>query len=112
MSNTLITGRRDNRHEAESLAARTSHPPGPPQQAAQALQNRSARTALPDRVAMWIGLKLLLWGTRPEARDAEAIDRRDLREALAERAIREHRAALERARAASGLTAYTGQFGR
>jgi hypothetical protein len=27
-------------------------------------------------------------------------------------AIREHRAALERARAASGLSAYTGQFGR
>lgn len=111
MSNTLIADRRDSRHEAESLAARTSHPPGPPQQVAQVLQNRSARTALPDRVAMWIGLKLLLWGTRPEQREADAIDTRDVREAIAERAIREHRAARERIHA-SGLTAYPGQFSR
>jgi len=56
-----------NAHLAEAQAVRTSHPPQPPgpPQVAQSLQNRIARTSLPDRVAMWLGLKLLLWGTRP-----------------------------------------------
>lgn len=56
-----------NAHLTEAQAVRTSHPPQPPgpPQVAQSLQNRTARTSLPDRVAMWLGLQLLLWGTRP-----------------------------------------------
>lgn len=113
MSHTaLAPARHDDGLGSQARAAQLAHPPGPPQQAAVALQTRSARTALPHRVAMWIGLKLLLWGTRPELRDIDAIDPRDLPDARLERSIREHRLALERARAHSGLIAYNGQFGR
>lgn len=45
-----------------------AHPPSTP--AALDLQNRMPRTALADRIAMRIGLALLVWGTRPVARTA------------------------------------------
>lgn len=110
---TLTTDRRDALVQgSEAQAVRTSHPPQPPDRIVQALQQRAARTSLPDRVAMRIGLWLVLWGTRPARRDRSAIDPRDLREAFLERTIREHQAAVDRARANSGLTAYLGQYGR
>ncbi|GGF45044.1 hypothetical protein GCM10010922_20930 [Microbacterium sorbitolivorans] len=43
----------------------TSHPPSTT--VALDLQNRTPRTALADRIAMRIGLALLVWGTRPAA---------------------------------------------
>lgn len=42
----------------------TSHPPRPPAEAIAAL-NRAPRTALLDRLAMRVGLLLLLWASRP-----------------------------------------------
>ncbi|MER7796154.1 hypothetical protein [Microbacterium sp. NPDC096154] len=121
MSNSLTTARHDDRravshdeaqaHQTQTHAARLSHPPGPPQQAAEALQQRAARTALPDRVAMWIGLRLLLWGTRPErAIDASdpTISRRDARALRLERALDEQRAAQDRLLAQTGLIGFPG----
>lgn len=93
---------------SEAHAVRTAHPPSPPG-IAQSLENRSARTSLPDRVAMWIGLKLLLWGTRPVRGQATT---RDLHEWRMERELRERQLELDRTRAAVGFYAYGGQFGR
>lgn len=42
-----------------------THPPSTPE---AALTGRTPRTALADRIAMRIGLALLLWGTRPVKR--------------------------------------------
>jgi len=50
-----------------------AHPPSTTPAAprvAEVLQSRTPRTALPDRIAMRIGLALLLWGTRPIAPQA------------------------------------------
>lgn len=71
MSNTVATDtiRTMDRHEAG--AARTAHPPRPPHpphppsEAIAALEHRAPRTTLIDRIAMRIGLQLLLWSTRP-----------------------------------------------
>ncbi|HJA04482.1 MAG: hypothetical protein ACTH0E_00630 [Candidatus Microbacterium stercoravium] len=43
----------------------TTVPTHPPRTPVQALSGRTPRTALSDRIAMRIGLALLLWGTRP-----------------------------------------------
>jgi len=43
----------------------TTVPTHPPSTSVQALSGRIPRTALSDRIAMRIGLALLLWGTRP-----------------------------------------------
>ncbi|WP_309067170.1 hypothetical protein [Microbacterium sp.] len=88
---------------SEAQAVRTSHPPQPPDSIAEALQNRSARTALPDRVAMWIGLRLLLWGTRPDRGQAT---NSDLHELHLERELNRRRAELELARAWAGIHAH------
>ncbi|WP_203135411.1 hypothetical protein [Microbacterium sp. JZ31] len=85
---------------SEAQAVRTSHPPQPPDSIAEALQNRSARTALPDRVAMWIGLRLLLWGTRPVRGQAT---NSDLHQLHMERELHKRRAELELVQAWSGL---------
>lgn len=48
----------------------TSHPPSTTEVASSAvevLQSRTPRTAFADRIAMRIGLALLVWGTRPAA---------------------------------------------
>jgi len=112
---TATTDPRERQHGAESRAARTAHPPQPPSIDVEAVRKRSARAALPDRVAMRIGLALLLWGTRA-SRAAEALDeavrRREARAFLLERALDERRQELDRARAAAGLTMYQGPFGR
>jgi hypothetical protein len=117
MSNTTATA---HRHDAlvqgsEAQAVRTSHPPQPPDSIAKALQNRSARTSLPDRVAMRIGLWLVLWGTRPTRAidaDDQTISRRDSRALRLERALAEQHAALDRARASAGLIHFSGPVGR
>ena len=58
---------------------RPPQPPRPPSEAIAALDSRAPRTALADRIAMRIGLWLMLWGTRPQ------YIRRDEAEALLER---------------------------
>ena len=58
---------------------RPPQPPRPPSEAIAALESRAPRTALADRIAMRIGLWLMLWGTRPQ------YIRRDEAEALLER---------------------------
>lgn len=42
------------------------------------LQDRTPRTALPDRVALRIALALLLWSTRPQPRTSAVARRTDL----------------------------------
>lgn len=121
-TSTATTDRRDVLVQgSEAHAVRTSHPPQPPSAIAEALQNRSAHAALPagvplsSRVAMRIGLWLLLWGTRPAPAAAagdQAVRRRESRARRIEQALAERRAELERARAAAGLTQYLGPFGR
>ncbi|WP_345750511.1 hypothetical protein [Microbacterium rhizophilus] len=108
MSNhNTTTDRRDALVQgSEAQAVRTSHPPQPPS-VTQRLQNRSARTALPDRVAMWIGLRLMLWGTRPvQGRAADA----DLHERHLERELLKRQQELDLIRAWGGL--HGTQFGR
>ncbi|OCG75299.1 hypothetical protein [Microbacterium sediminis] len=58
---------------------RPPQPPRPPSEAIAVLESRAPRTAFADRVAMRIGLWLMLWGTRP------TVIRRDEAEALLER---------------------------
>ncbi|GAA1729432.1 hypothetical protein [Microbacterium paludicola] len=108
MSNsTISTNRRDALVQgSEAQAVRTSHPPQPPW-IAKELQNRHARTSLPDRVAMKIGLWLLLWGTRPATGRPNTSD---LHQRHLERALLEHQMELDRIRAWAGL--HGTQFGR
>ena len=47
-----------------------TRPPSTTSTAADILQSRAPRTALTDRIAMRIGLALLIWGTRPVTRRA------------------------------------------
>ncbi len=42
--------------------------------AASVLQDRAPRTALFDRLAMRVGLALLIWGTRPTRQAAPRVD--------------------------------------
>ena len=106
-SPTATTDRRDVLVQgSEAQAVRTSHPPQPPS-IAKALQNRSARTSLPDRVAMRVGLWLLLCGTRPVTGRPTTSD---LRERHMERELLRHQMELDRIRAWAGL--HGTQFGR
>lgn len=73
-----------------------THPPSTTPAApsvAEVLQSRTPRTALTDRIAMRVGLALVVWGTRPLAQTAPdvsgyrrshvAAPRRDIERALA-----------------------------
>jgi hypothetical protein len=49
------------------------------------LQDRTPRTALPDRIALRVALALLLWSTRPHQRATASDRRRELDRAQRER---------------------------
>lgn len=76
MSHTVQFPTRDRALTAQQ--PRPPQPPRPPSAAIAALESRAPRTAFADRIAMRVGLWLLLWGTRP------ALLRRDEAEALLE----------------------------
>lgn len=58
----------------------SSHPPSTKRPSAQhaaaldLIRERAPRTRLADRIAMRIGLALLIWGTRPEPAAAPRVD--------------------------------------
>ncbi|GGH39657.1 hypothetical protein [Microbacterium album] len=114
MSDIRLTADRDRDHRpSESAAVRTSHPPQPPSPPRDALmhvslQDRAPRTALHHRIAMRIGLALLLWGTRPRHVAAD----RDERDARAERALDQYRREAELARSVREAAASLQQYGR
>lgn len=66
--------------------------------AAQLLQHRAPRTTLLDRLAMSIGVALLIWGTRPDRRAAP-----DVSGYRVAGRTPDHRHAVDRTLAAHGL---------
>lgn len=73
--NTLIAPQRSDRRRADDTVP-LSHLP---------LQDRVARTTLPDRVALRVALALLLWSTRPQPQSTASSRRAELDRAARER---------------------------
>lgn len=77
----------------------SAHPPQPG--VLSALPARTPRTSPADRLAMWLGLRLLLWSTRPI--DQAEVQRLHERRRIAAAARAEHDAALSRSAARYGI---------
>ena len=77
----------------------SAHPPQPG--VLSALPARTPRTSPADRLAMWLGLRLLLWSTRPI--DRAEVQRRHERRRIAAAARAEHDAVLSRTEARYGV---------